>query len=242
MSVNEKMTAIADAIRAKTGGTQKLTLDQMAEAIPQVYRIGSRAAAESFWGGLQNYGKRVNYKAAFFTAGKLDDWFYPVYDFLFNGSGAEMFRGATCSGDFDMAKRLEECGVTMDFTKCDNLQMAFAYLPVKGLPVINVSGIKNDYQINQAFVGCYNLEQLTLAGTLSVNGLNLSDCTKLSRASIESVIQTLSGVVSGLSVTLSKQAVDNAFFDMDGEGAIGSESLVWQLLIDTKPNWTITLV
>lgn len=33
MSVNAKMTAIADAIRAKTGGTEALTLDGMAEAI-----------------------------------------------------------------------------------------------------------------------------------------------------------------------------------------------------------------
>lgn len=33
MSVNEKMTAIADTIRAKTGGTEALTLDGMAEAI-----------------------------------------------------------------------------------------------------------------------------------------------------------------------------------------------------------------
>lgn len=33
MSVNEKMTAIADAIRAKTGGTELLGLDAMAQAI-----------------------------------------------------------------------------------------------------------------------------------------------------------------------------------------------------------------
>lgn len=33
MSVNSKMTAIADAIRGKTGGTNPLTLDQMATAI-----------------------------------------------------------------------------------------------------------------------------------------------------------------------------------------------------------------
>lgn len=33
MSVNEKMTAIANAIRSKTGGTENLTLDAMAEAI-----------------------------------------------------------------------------------------------------------------------------------------------------------------------------------------------------------------
>ena len=33
MGVNEKMTAIADAIREKTGGTEPLTLDGMVEAI-----------------------------------------------------------------------------------------------------------------------------------------------------------------------------------------------------------------
>lgn len=33
MSVKEKMTALADAIRGKTGGTELLTLDQMVDAI-----------------------------------------------------------------------------------------------------------------------------------------------------------------------------------------------------------------
>ena len=33
MSINEKMTAIADAIRTKTGGNEPLTLDQMAQEI-----------------------------------------------------------------------------------------------------------------------------------------------------------------------------------------------------------------
>lgn len=36
MSVNEKMTAIADAIRGKTGGTEPLTLDEMAAAISSI--------------------------------------------------------------------------------------------------------------------------------------------------------------------------------------------------------------
>lgn len=40
MSVNTKMTAIADAIRAKTGGTAALSLDAMAEAIAGL-EIGS---------------------------------------------------------------------------------------------------------------------------------------------------------------------------------------------------------
>ena len=40
MSVNSKMTAIADNIRDKTGGTDLLTLDDMAEGVNEVYEAG----------------------------------------------------------------------------------------------------------------------------------------------------------------------------------------------------------
>lgn len=40
MSVNEKMTAIADNIRQYTGSTEKLNLDQMAEAVHDVFTVG----------------------------------------------------------------------------------------------------------------------------------------------------------------------------------------------------------
>ncbi len=45
MSVNEKMTAIADAIRAKTGGTAPLTLDGMAQAIAGIRAEGGGGLA-----------------------------------------------------------------------------------------------------------------------------------------------------------------------------------------------------
>lgn len=41
MSVHEKMTAIANAIRRKTGGTEPLTLDQMATEIDGISAGGS---------------------------------------------------------------------------------------------------------------------------------------------------------------------------------------------------------
>lgn len=46
MSVNEKMTAIADNIRAKTGDTEPLTLDGMAESIPKVYFAGQSSMVD----------------------------------------------------------------------------------------------------------------------------------------------------------------------------------------------------
>ena len=212
---------------------------QLKQDFDKVYEAGKQAGEGAIWSGLQNNGIRKNYSRAFFTVSKLDDWFYPKYDFNISASAAEMFRGATCSGDFDMAKRLEECGVTMDFTGCNNLQLAFAYFPVKRLPEINVTGITTASGITQTFAGCYKLEHLTLAGTLSVNSLTLSDCTKLSKASITSVINALSPTTSGLSVTLSETAVNNAFANGD---TLGMDSAEWGELIETKSNWTINLV
>ena len=48
MSVNEKMTAIASAIRGYTGGTDKLSLEKIAAAIPDVFGAG-QAAKDAEW-------------------------------------------------------------------------------------------------------------------------------------------------------------------------------------------------
>ena len=48
MSVHEKMTALADAIRSRTGGTAPLTLDQMIQAVAGITGDGtSLPVAES---------------------------------------------------------------------------------------------------------------------------------------------------------------------------------------------------
>lgn len=52
MSVNTKMTAIADAIRAKTGGTAALSLDAMAEAIAGLEIGGGISDHELFTGSF----------------------------------------------------------------------------------------------------------------------------------------------------------------------------------------------
>lgn len=213
----------------------------IAENEHKVYEAGKQAERDVFWGGLQNSGTRNNYSRTFFQAAKLDDWFYPKYDFNISSSAAEMFRGATCSTGFDLVQRLDDCGVTMNFTGCSNFQLAFAWLPVKSLPIINVSGIKNESGIDQAFAGCSALVNLSFAGTLSVKSLNLQWSKKLSKASIESIIGVLSPTTSGLSITLSKTAVDNAFPPIiDGEEIY--DNVDWLSLINDKDNWTINLV
>ena len=79
------------------------------------------------------------------------------------------------------------------------------------------------------FIQCNALENLTIDGTIGQNNFNLKDSTKLSKASIESVIDALSTTTSGLTVTFSKTAVDNAFTADE-----------WAALKATKSNWDIT--
>lgn len=57
MSVNEKMTAIADAIRSKTGDTEKLGLDAMASGVDNVYTAGHIAGYIEGEG----YGRKIGY-------------------------------------------------------------------------------------------------------------------------------------------------------------------------------------
>ena len=94
--------------------------------------------------------------------------------------------------------------------------------------------------INTMFTGCTSLVNLTMTGTIKSSGFNVSPCTKLSKASITSIINVLSSTTTGKSVTLSLTAVNTAFETSSGAGD-GSTSEEWTTLIATKSNWTISL-
>ena len=88
---------------------------------------------------------------------------------------------------------------------------------------------------------CNKLEEVRIEGTIGQNGLDLRWSTKLSRASIESIINALSDTTSGLSITLSLAAVNRAFAYVEN-GDDGSINQPWLDLVASKPNWAINLV
>lgn len=83
ISIKGKMTAIADAIRDKTGGTEKLGLDEMAVGVGEVFEAGQQAGYEAgqtdgieqgkqaecdrFWDVFQENGARTDYSNAFYN-------------------------------------------------------------------------------------------------------------------------------------------------------------------------------
>lgn len=123
---------------------------------------------------------------------------------------------------------------TTNFTSGLGLQTMFCECP----KLHTIMGIKLKADGSQAFTStfenCKDLENLTIEGTIGQNGFNVQWSTKLSKASIISIINALSTTTSGLSVTLSKTAVETAF------GSTESEE--WIALINTRSNWTINLV
>lgn len=88
---------------------------------------------------------------------------------------------------------------------------------------------------------CSALENISFEGEFKNNGWNFQWSKKLSHDSIVNIINALSTTTSGLTVTLSKAAVNKAFEQLEGanDGANGVE---WYDLIDTRSNWTISLV
>ena len=98
----------------------------------------------------------------------------------------------------------------------------------------------NGTDFSSMFYNCTDLTNLTMTGTIKANGMELHYSTKLSKASIISVINALSDTTNALKVQLSKTAVNNAFETSSGV-ADGSTSEEWTTLIATKANWTIAL-
>lgn len=247
------MTAIADAIRAKTGGTEVLTLDAMAAGVDEVFAAGEKSEYDRFWDTYQQNGERTDYKNGFFGPNWTDETFQPKYDLICTDCNS-MFYNVKIK---DIKGILEERGIAFDTSACPNVNSLFYTTQrvedkATSLPAVDVSSVSN---INAAFygqsevskiellhvqesaiftrtfLGCPGLVDLTITGTIGGNGLDLSSPKALSKASIENVVGCLSGTTSGLSITLSKTAVDAAFTDEE-----------WAALANTRPNWTINLV
>ena len=252
MSVNEKMTAIADAIRGYGSITGKLNLDEMANKIGTVYlngydlgRVqgeeagfsegvqkgyglgfeeGKAAEREKFWERFQNKGEARAYYYAF-SYNRFDDETYnPRYVIVCNSSGnaaQNMFYNSTL---------ITDTKVPIDARATSHIGAIF--YNAKGLKtvcklIVN-SGVKSGG--NNAFYGCSSLENIAFEGEIALN-IDFRWSTFLKKASIESIINALSAKESGLTVTLSETAVNNAFTAEE-----------WDALEATKTNWTISLV
>lgn len=209
---------------------------------------------DTFWDAYQD-PVHVDCDSRFAGRGWRDDTFKPKYDIpnqpAWQTSFSKMF--ANC-GITDLSKILKECGVKLDFSKVSRADQMFYWANrITAVPEIDVSNIENCYAmfstaanlvtiekfkvsaktvLNQAFYDCQALENIVVEGELAYSNISFAQSTKLSKASLYSIVNALSKSVSNYSVTFSEEAVNNAFKDINE----------WWDLANSAHGWNIYLV
>ncbi len=246
MSVQqEKFKEIADAIREKTNSTEKIRPSEFAGKVGEVYEAGKKAEYEAFWADyLSNVGR-----ASFAGNAWNDETFKPPRGSVIQPKDAYYMFIAT--GITDLAKICDEREITLDFSKATSgtgLFLGSGNPHLTHIGRVDVNGIYAVAQIfrdqtylhtidcfalrpssqqtfSQIFTGCTALENLTIEGTISNNGFDVSACTKLTHDSLMSIINALK---SGASYTVTFGSTNLAKLT-DAEKAIATTK-GWTLL------------
>ena len=237
-------------------------LKTIAENEQKVFEAGKKSEYDRFWDNYQDKGNRTDYGSGFGSCWT-SDIFKPKYDIV-PISAYMMFNNSKMA--IDLVEHLEKLGVALDFSKAPSTQYMFQSSSFTRVGIIDVRASTNSRpldatfsncrklitidkiylktgasgEFNATFSNCTALENVTFEGSITKNGLDVHWSTKLTKASIISIVNALSNTTSGLTVTLSKTAVNTAFETSTGANN-GSTSTEWTTLIGTKSNWTISL-
>lgn len=187
------------------------------------FGYGEESERRQFWDLYQQDGDRTDYSFAFAGAGWTEETFWPNRDITIH-NGYEMF--AYCGFAGSLKARLQACKVQLKFGGNETLMNLFAYADkITELGVIDMSEVisstSNTHIFKQCkalhtieklilpngqsswngwFTGCAALENIIFEGIISKTGLDLSDCPKLTRESMLSILNCLTNAV-GLSGT-----------------------------------------
>ncbi len=252
MSVNEKMTAIADAIRGYGGITGKLNLDDMANRIGTVYLNGydegnaqgkDEGRQEGYSLGFEEgkTAERSEFWEEYYTTAS---WAYAFYGAFWSDKNYNPHKtikpaAGTSAAAMYQTSTITDTKVPLDLSDVSSIN--YIFYNAKYLKTIRGITFPESGTIASAFTGCTALENITVSGSIQIS-LVFTPCKLLSKASIESIINALSATTSGLTVTFSKEAVDNAFgIDIDDESTYPEGSEYYNLRY-SKSNWTFSYV
>lgn len=243
------IASIASAIREKTGGDKTYKVSQMPEGVNEVYEAGKEAEREDFY---REYATKNTYymHGRWAGMGWTDTTFRPTEDLNFTGNCSYTFyyNGA----NVDLVEWCKQLGISI-LVKPTFANYMFAYSIFTRLPELDFSNLTTlsstfsgcselvtidllkihpggSASFSSTFSGCDELQNITVDGLIAKN-IDFKDCTKLTKASIESIMTHLSPTAT-FTVTLSQTAVNNAFTTEE-----------WQAIIDAKPaNVTVSLI
>ena len=230
MALTDKLTAIANAVRAKLGTEQAYTLSELSENIDTVYQKGKQTQTDAFWESAQKTSAgalRTDYSYAFAGAMWNDETYLPKYNIAPSNCSNMFFHNyeihspfkcsaypnapitidTSSSTSFD--RFIYDCVVkavpTINTTSATRLSSAFSY--AVGLETIDKLILKSDgsQTFSSVFQGTTKLENIVIEGSIGQNGFDVSPCTKLTHDSLLSIINALkdySGTTTPKTVTL----------------------------------------
>lgn len=265
MSFYEKMKAIADAIRSKTGKTGTLNLDQIKTGINEVYQCGKKSAYDEFWDAFQKNGTRTNYVGAFGSQWT-PELFKPKYSIrptnayfmFFNNAGEKLFIedfvefcqennfeldfSQCTNGAYAIGCLHSKHFGTLDFSKCTNLNPLFySHNSTTGVQKIDnfISSEKTVFATG-TFQHAIYLTDISMSGIVSCD-INFG-YSPLNKTSIKSVVNVLSSTTTNKTVTFKKSAVNSAFGINVDDATTYPEGSEFYTLRHSKDNWTFSYI
>lgn len=204
---------------------------QLKQDFDDVYEAGKQAEYDAFWDAYQENGNRTDYRYGFSGTGWTEATYnpkYPIVTASFTATSMYQYALVTKVKNVDFSNVLNY--FTSIFNSCTKLK--------------TIENIKLPTNCQGAFTASFNnctaLEEFGFTGTIQNNGIDLHWSTKLNKASIERIINALSTTTSGLTVTLSKTAVNNAFGINVDDASTYPEGSEYYNLRNSKSNWTIS--
>lgn len=204
----EKGVEVADGTRTA----------EYASKVDDVYEAGKQAEYDAFWDALQENGiGGIDYRYKFFYW--TNDAYKPKYP-IWSTKPSMMFAFANA--------KIEN--TIVDVNLSDTTTCTSMFISAFKLHTIPKLIVAEQNTFASAFQDCSGLVNITVEGTFGDN-IDFRWSTKLSKASITSIINCLSTTTTGKTVTFSKTAKETAFTADE-----------WTELANTRPNWTITLI
>lgn len=138
-----RMTAIANAVRAKTGKTDTMTVDEIPAEVAAVYD----KAIDDMWEMIQQGGNRTDYRWAFFNQYTDDKIFKPKYKITPVG-GIDYIFGKTFRNSDSTINLTSDI---FDSSQCTYMAQSFYQAAVKYIEVLDVSNVRGNTGLYQTF-------------------------------------------------------------------------------------------
>lgn len=219
----------------------------------EAFEAGKQAEYDAFWDAYQENGSKTKYANAFAGAGWKAECLKPKYKvvpeagtygssrmfFFCNTFGVPIdFREIEDKFDFSNVTNTTELfsdakinHITIDLSNAGELIKTFSSpYRYSGSNYLHIT-LSDKNTFSNTFAYNSALTDIEIDGVIAAEGFNVQWSNRMTKASIISIINALSATTSGLSVTLSATAVNNAFTTDE-----------WNAFIATKPNWTISLM